>query len=466
MNLTARRPIAGRGAAGPAGPASTPREGCGTAPFLKALARLAVTVTILALALVSTGSPLAAQPAGQPTPGVLAEPPGATLESLLRLVRAGNPEVRMAAEEAQAAAARTRSAGVLADPTLTLRSDENMVASGAVLPDQSGNLTLSIQQAFPLGGRLALARQVAQADARQADRQRLGMEQEVAMRVKMAYAEHFLAIRALALMGEIRATLLHLATIAESRYAQALGAQQDVLFLRVETAMMEADIRRMEAERAGVRVRLNSLLARAPEAPLADARELRPLPAESALAPPALYERARRNNPGLAAQTARVESAQTSQELARRIYWPELMLGFGVMSPRDGSRSYEAMVGINLPLRWEARDAQIAEATAMSAAARFRRDAADLQLQAELGEALAALEAQRAVGMTLGGAAVPQSEAAFRTLVSAYEVGRGESIAILEATRRVWQAQLDLLRARVEADKQLTVVERIIGEDL
>jgi outer membrane protein TolC len=50
--------------------------------------------------------------------------------------------------------------------------------------------------------------------------------------------------------------------------------------------------------------------------------------------------------------------------------------------------------------------------------------------------------------------------------LAAYETGKVDFAALLDAERQVRQARLALLSAEVEAQMRLAEIERLIGEDL
>src|SRR4051812_43972623 len=95
------------------------------------------------VAVLATGSPASAEDIGTP---------GATVESVLALGRRLSPELRAAALDTEAAAARADAAGRLDDPTFRAMSDEVDRTSGPRI----NKTYLSVEQEFPLWGKLEL----------------------------------------------------------------------------------------------------------------------------------------------------------------------------------------------------------------------------------------------------------------------------------------------------------------------
>ena len=140
----------------------------------------------------------------------------------------------------------------------------------------------------------------------------------------------------------------------------------------------------------------------------------------------------------------------------------------GVFPTQLGSRitSLGLMVELNIPLQQETRRSQEAEAEAMLVAARSKSEALVNQLVGDLGENLAGLDAARRTEALIVNQSLPQSELSLRSAMAAYENGKLDFTALLEAQRQIRKTRLDRLKAQVEAQMRLAEIERIVGEDL
>ena len=205
-----------------------------------------------------------------------AEPlPGASVDSLLALARSRNPEYAAMRREAEAAGERIESAGALPDPTLRVEL-ENIGNAGSdagpnLLPARVGDTKYTLIQPLPLWGKRDLRRDAAAADARQAQSRAAAAWNDLAARLKSAYAQSWLAARNEALTREMLDLASALEGIAQARYASGLVPQQDVIRAQSERANLRADLINLDMERHHLHTRINALLAR---------------PANAALAPP------------------------------------------------------------------------------------------------------------------------------------------------------------------------------------
>ena len=395
---------------------------------------------------------------------------GETVQSLLEYARGRNPELASMRAETDAAAQRVQPAGALPDPVLRVElMNVNNYGNDAgfnLLPNKVGETRYTLMQMLPAWGKRDLRRDVANADVQQATARAAAAWTELSMRIKTSYARYYLAAGNERLTREILELMARVEQIAQARYAGGLVAQQDAIRAQLEQTGMRSELIMQDSEKRQVRARLNALLAREPAAPLAEPAALRPLPPAGALDVSALAQRARANNPQLLAEDARVRGAEKNRELTRRNRYPDVTLG---LSPTQmGSRitSWGLMVEVNIPLQQDTRRSQEAEAAAMLNAARSKSEALANQLVGDLGENLAALDAARRAEALVTNQSLPQSELSLRSALAAYENGKLDFTALLEAQRQIRKTRLDRLKAQVEAQMRLAEIERIVGEEL
>jgi outer membrane protein TolC len=321
-------------------------------------------------------------------------------------------------------------------------------------------------QPLPAWGKRQLRRDAALAEADQAQARGAAAWTELAMRIKSAYAQYHGAVANERLAREVLDLMGRLEKVALSRYAAGLAPQQDAIRAQLEQTTVRAELIALDSEKRRLRARLNALLARGSQEPLAEPRAPRALPAEGALAAAALLERAQRYSPALRLEAARVQGAEKNRELAWRNRYPDVAVGVSPVQAGSRIASWGVMVELNIPLQQSARRAQEGEAAAMLAAARARAQAAAAQLAGELGEQLAAYEAARRNEALIRTQLLPQSELALQSALAAYENGRVDFATVLEAQRQIRRARQDLSTALVDAQMRLAEIERTVGEDL
>jgi len=403
-----------------------------------------------------SGATASAQPASDPLPG-------ANVEGVLAVARRLSPELAARALEVEAAQARIDIAGSWDDPTLRVTSDEIDRTGG---PRQN-KLIYSLEQDVPLWGKRDLKRDAARAEADRMAADGRSAEAALTERVKVAFAQYYQADQAIRTTRTLHAVVHDIAKLARDRYAQDRGTQQEIFKAEVESAQVETEITKLDASLRAARGRLNALLARPLDAPLAKPETLRPLPPQEMLAPAALLERARGGNPEFRSNTAAIAAAESNRRLAEKSWYPDITLGAGVIDRTgNGPNGYTATIGLKLPLQFGLHEAQEHEAGATLGAARARRQALDQEIAGDLAEAAAGLDASRTTVDLIRTRLIPKSEALVRSGIAAYAAGRAELRDVLSAEHDLADLRLRLLSAEFDSQRQLAAIERLTGDDL
>jgi outer membrane protein TolC len=396
-------------------------------------------------------------------------PLGADVDGLLEYAR-GNPEYAAMRHEADAAAQRVYPAGAFPDPLFRMEL-QNITNAGSdaqpsLLPSKVGSTKYTVVQPLPFWGKRDLKREVAEADAEQAQGRVAATWSELAASVKATYARYYLAVHNELLVREILELLVRLERIALVRYESGLAAQQDAIRAQVELTTMRGELLMLESEREGLQATLNALLARKSSAPLAAPERLRRIPAPVALEPDTLVERLRSHNPQLFAGDARIRAAEKSKELTYRNRYPDFALGVSPIQTGSRIGAWEMMLEVNIPFQQETRRHQESEAESMLSAARLQKDAAANRLIGELFENVAGLKAAQKIETLTTTSLLPQSEATLQSALAGYENGKVDFATLLDAQRQIRKSRQDRLKAQAEAQARLAAIERLLGEDL
>lgn len=397
------------------------------------------------------------------------EIPGASLEGLLSVAKAGNPEYASMRFEAQAALERVTPAGALMDPKFRIEwMDITKMGeqSPTLWPSDVGSTLYTLMQDLPWFGKRGLKRDIAQFEAQSSEGKALGTWSELAARIKTAQAQRYYLRGNEKLTQEILDLMARLEQVAQSRYAGGLTAQQDVIRAQVEQTNMHNELVMIESERLQVDARLNALLARPALAPLAPPTSLRTMPAAALLDTAALAQRVRSRNPQLFSEEARIQSAEKNRDLTYKNRYPDFTLSITPTQTDRRINEWSLMLELNIPLQQASRRAMEREAEAMVSAARSRKEAAANQVLAELAQNLAGMEAARRTGALATSSLLPQADLSFSSALASYENGKLDFAALLDAQRQIRQAKQSQLKAQFEAQMRLAEIEKLLGEDL
>jgi outer membrane protein TolC len=392
---------------------------------------------------------------------------GATLDGLLAHARERHPELRAMRHDAEAAAERVLPAGSLPDPMFQaeLRDVTNEMAGGSpnLLPARVGSTRYQFRQTFPAWGSRDAKRDAAQAASDEAALRAEATWTELAMRIKTAYAVWQRAHAQVEQQRELLALVDRMESAAQVRYAGGLAPQQDAIRAQLERTAMASELAMLEAEISGTRARINSLLTRPADAPLAAPLGQDALPSLARLDMAALRERVLARNPALAAEDARIRAAEKSKDAVWSNRYPEFTLGVAPVQTRNRISEWELMFEVNIPLQQKRRRAEEREALAMVSAAQARKEAAANEAVSQLGEALSALEAAHRVATLTQTSLLPQAQISLQSALAGYESGKVDFATVLEAQRQIRQARLTLIRTQADARMRLAEIERLIG---
>jgi len=385
-----------------------------------------------------------------------AEPvPGATVNELLARVRNLNPELAAAALEREAAVAKIYPAGALDDPMVNLSRDQGFRQT-----------LFSVSQEFPLWGKRDVRRAVAEANAEVAAGRRNSLGLELEEQTKVVFAQYYQVDQAIRVTRQIHSLLHTVAESVRSRYAQGVGNQSDAIRADLEQTRLGPELSALERDEEMAKAKINALIGRSANAPLAKPQVLRRLPSAASLKFDALISRSRSGNPMVAMALAEIAAAEGERTLVDKSWYPDVTISVGAdhlpnMGPRE-----TAGVGIKVPLQWGVREAEARAATAKKGAAQLRLDAALLKVESELQSALASLVRAQATEGLLKHGLSQQSDAAYQSALASYQQGRGDLTPVLDTARSRLQIRVEILRVETEAQTALAAIERQIGSDL
>jgi cobalt-zinc-cadmium efflux system outer membrane protein len=282
--------------------------------------KLGLFLTLAVSACILSSTALAESPSSESLPGD-------SLEGVLFIARRLSPELAARALEVEAAQARVTIAGSWDDPTLRVTSDEIDRTSG---PRQN-KMIHSVEQEIPLWGKRDLKEDAARAEVDQVAADSRSAETELIEKVKVAFAQYYQTDQVIRSTHALHGIVHNFAKLAQDRYAQNRGTQQEIFKAEVENARIETEIAQQAAALRAAKGRMNAILARPIDAPLAEPSQLRPLPPRELLAPTALLERARSGNPAFRSTTAVISEAESNRRLAEKSWYPDITVSAGAI---------------------------------------------------------------------------------------------------------------------------------------
>jgi len=393
------------------------------------------------------------------------EGPPLTLEAALNEALEKNPELIALRQEFEAARQRPGQDRFLDAPTFEAQIWQWPI--NTLNPLNTNMYMLMFNQDVPGRGKRALREAVTEKDVALASNEIAVRARDVIGRIKRTYADLFVSRKALEIHLASVGLLRQLADATAARYETGRTSQHDILKAVLEVSKLHDDLVMLDERAQTAQAQLNTLLNRAPEAPIGALG----VPYERALLPPSeeLQRLALERQPELRSAQLGTERAEAALAVVARDYKPDFFVGGGYMlMPRDHD-AWTATVGMTWPSAPWSRgrlDARKAEATAEIEAARARRRVVENQVRLAVQEAYIRVKTAEQRAALLRTTIMPQSEQTFEVSRVAYQTDRVDFLAILDNQRALLDAQLGYYRALSDFEQALADLERAVGIDI
>jgi outer membrane protein TolC len=384
------------------------------------------------------------------------------LPELIRIALARNPEIAEARERLRAAREGDPAGSRLPDPEFEYQLWAQPLRRPYALEEAQMHM-FGVRQGIPAPGTLGARADAASAQADVAEEARRAREQDIVLRVRQAFAEYYRADREYGVHLDHVRIAQQVLDLARAGYQGGRGRQQDVVRASLEMARLHNDVASIERDRRTARALLNTLLARAPEAPLGPPAALEPVGERWLARLESIHEGHR---PEIAAAEDAVKVRESELKATRAsARWPSFMVGlqYMYMPPEVDRHNYGVMFSMNLP--WfngahaEAVRAAEAKLAAETSALTSTRSAA----RYELYEAAERLRAARESLAIIERDLVPLAQQSFESAEAAYRGGQSELSGTLDALSALLDVRIERERALVRMEIAVADLERAAG---
>jgi cobalt-zinc-cadmium efflux system outer membrane protein len=335
-------------------------------------------------------------------------------------------------------------------------------------------LQLGISQAFPFPGKLALKQEVAEHDARAAGHSVDEARLQLVRRVKSNWWQLYYIDRALETLDRNQELLGQFIGVARTKYETGKGLQQDVLLAQLELSKLIDQKIQLDAIRRQRAIQLNILMDLSPELeiglPSKVGRALPELASEADL-----YLKAEEARPLLRKLETKVDAARSRLDLAKRDYYPDLMVGLtygdrtGVNPmPRGGARSdfLSVMLGVKIPIYAKRKQSKAV------AQRGFEVQSSRYALLDERGLVRGAIatsmtdyhRAKKQLSLFEAGI-VPQAEQTVNSMLAGYQVSEVDFLNLVRSQMTLFNYELRYWKALSEAKQALAQLEAAVGEE-
>ncbi|HEX8908308.1 MAG TPA: TolC family protein [Anaeromyxobacteraceae bacterium] len=414
--------------------------------------------TLLALALSAR-----AAASGEPAPATAAPDP--TLEALVRESLERSPEYSRADAAVKAERERIPQAGALPDPTLTLGIQNDGFNGIQVGKMETSFYQVMVTQPFPWPGKRGSRERAAEAQASVVNAQLERIRLSTAAEVERAYVDLLLVRGQLELQARLETLWKEAETMARTRYEVGAGPQSDLIRAQLErTRLQQQRIALETTERTRVQT-LNRLRVHPLDEPIPTDRKLSeggdpaPSTVEEAMAD------AERRSPDLAQAHLSVLAAQRRVEVAKRDRFPDLSVTAGIMPRGQLDPMWLASVGITLPIFSGSKQSRaVAESARREESEVSGEEATRQVVRLRAQERQTLLAALTRTNTLYRSAVLVQSEAAVRSTLAQYQVGKVTFQSVLDVLRGLVADENGYLASLAEA-RRVAIAQREVSLD-
>ncbi len=310
-------------------------------------------------------------------------------------------------------------------------------------------------QDIPYPGKRQLHARVAEHESDSMEAQTDSVRRTVVGNLKMVYFQLAYIQQTLGVLQRSDELLNQVQEASESRYRVGQGNQQDVLKAQLEHTKILQEI---------AQAQIKQLLGRPQESAeiVAETLTVRALPYSAA----ELLQKAREQNPDVHSKQASIQQQDTQVELAHKNFRPDFNVQYAFQHTNGDTRDYYmATFGIRLPNRGRQK-AELAEAQQNQERARKELDAESQRVLSEVQQQYVRAKTSEERLKIYSDGLVPQSEATFRSALTAYQSNRQDFESLLSGFLDVLNLDLEYRRELVEHESALAQLERLTGVDV
>lgn len=390
------------------------------------------------------------------------------LSQLIEQARRDNKDLQAARYAIEIGRARLQQAGARANPTLDLSTRSDFAFGN----DGEYSHAIALSQSFPIAGRILRQQDVARVDIALAEAEVADAERHLAGEVAADAYRLLVVDRQIALRATQIEVQGQLARVSRERFKAAEVSELDVNTAQLELQRLSQERARLQSQREGLLIALNTQLGRPAEAPLTLDE---PAPTEAPLSSLAsLQQQALDLRPDLRGVMLAAHRAEAEKALAKALRWEDWRVGLELsqdkqvitgVPPQDSSRAIGLSLSIPLPLARNNRGL-LAEADANHDQALARIDALRLAIAGEIASAYGEASRSQAALSQYQRDMLPTSASNVRLTQQGYRQGLVPIYDVVQAQRQQAELNADYLATLDQFLQALARLHTAVGDSI
>jgi len=388
------------------------------------------------------------------------------LSALLAEANTNNPQISAADQGWQAAKEVPRQVSALPDATFTYQ--QFSVGSPKPFAGYTNSnfsyVGIGASQELPYPGKLRLRGEAAQRAADVKGVEVDATRASIADAVKSDYLKLAYLQMTLGILQENERVLEQIIRDATAHYEVGQGSQADLLQAQVERTKLLREITSHSEQTELVEAQLKGMLNRDQDSPDIVTEPLTETPLQ--LTSAALLQLVRAHNPEVQVDASAVRKENAALKSAEREGKPDFGLAYMYENTDRKYRDYYMFTfNVRLPRRGRTR-AEVAEASDKLAQSRATLNAHLQQQLAQVKQEYVTVTSDAELLKEYREALIPQSDAAYRSMLDAYASNRDSLVNVLRAITNVLELKLDYAQTLADRETALAHLETLTGETL
>ncbi len=401
------------------------------------------------------------------SPLMAAERPvqSADLEEIVSVLLSRNPSLQSVRMRAQASEALVQSSGALEDPRVTYSIAPS--SFGDIIPSGFGNAlgvrqNFQLSQSIPWPGKRELQVEKMAADTDALFNTYAQNRNARVAEVREVWAQWWYVHFALESNEALRKLIADQSAVTQTRYANGLGAQQDLLKIQTFDLKLLHQHLVLEQQRVQLQSHLNYLLGQPSATPMP--RPQMELEGPQLAARPQLDRWLLETQPALLELQAKIQSALLSKRLTEKEDYPDVQFNLGYNELwNEPALRLQVGVSFNIPLDFGKRTARKSAAAytlhSVRMEAQSKRDELLSQLESHLSNYKQAAHKIRLIENEL----LPSATRLLKANLASYEGGGGDFNELVDAQEELLDTQLLLRSTYAERFIVLAQIDSLTG---
>ncbi|MBU0991409.1 MAG: TolC family protein [Proteobacteria bacterium] len=324
-----------------------------------------------------------------------------------------------------------------------------------------------IQQKFPFPGKIPAMSQSMESSVSMNEYAAMALENSVIMDAKNAYYDLYLVQQKILINRDTQNLMREFADIAKKQYEVGQGIQADVLKAQTELSMLINEGYNLEQDKRVAEAMMNTILGRPTDQALGRIpdieKEIQPTPSTD------LAAMALKNRHELMAMTKNIDMKNAELAVAKREYYPDVMLRLMYKSMVDATDYWSTMISVDIPFLFLSRgmvNGKVEESRMDIMKAKEDYRAMENMTLFQIKAAVANIKTSSNTISLYQFTIIPQAEQTVQSTKTAYQTGKADFFSLVDASRTLLKVRLDYYTAIIERLKSMATLDQVVGTDI